>query len=237
MKIVNCESFVSLRSIPDGNHTAGRKTINLNDKVTFIRTAENGFYLVDYKGKSGYILAAYLAPVNSEIFKGSVSKPNFDRSFNQNDLTVNGIKVNSSGIQDIRNLYGDPVIIQETDRQIIWKYNDFSVSISKSTSKAVQIDIYNFNAYGPRQLCVGMNMAEALNTFPMNNSRILSGSVTHDLILYSSTNEMLDPPYAVIRNDGDGGNGVIKFYDPVKNACMDITIQNSRIKYISVYVK
>ncbi len=234
LTVVNCESFVSLRSRADGNYTSGRRSIKLHDTVTFVQTAGNGFYIVDYQGKTGFILAPYLSP---GVFGDPVSEAAYDRAFSQNDLTVNGIELGRSQRLDVINQYGSPVITEETNTSIVLKYNDFSVTFNNSGHTASRVDIYNFNARGPRNICVGMNLAEALNTFPMNNSRILSGSMSHDLILYSNTNEVLDPPYAVIRNYGEGGNGIIEFYDPIMKAHMEIIVLNSRVRKISVYME
>ena len=60
MQVVNCNESITLRKIPD---TDGEEIcqIPLGATVSFLGTAENGFYMISYNGQTGYSLADYLA--------------------------------------------------------------------------------------------------------------------------------------------------------------------------------
>lgn len=60
LEVVNCNEYITLRSVP---LTSGEEfaRIPLGASVTYICTAENGFYCVEYKGQRGFALQKYLA--------------------------------------------------------------------------------------------------------------------------------------------------------------------------------
>ena len=60
MYCVNCREYITLRSIPS---TSGADLghIPLGASVSYVGTAENGFYEVIYNGRRGYALAQYLS--------------------------------------------------------------------------------------------------------------------------------------------------------------------------------
>lgn len=60
MYCVNCREYITLRSIPS---TSGSDLahIPLGASVSYVGTAENGFYEVIYNGRRGYALAQYLS--------------------------------------------------------------------------------------------------------------------------------------------------------------------------------
>lgn len=60
MQVVNCNESITLRKIPD---TDGEEIcqIPLGATVSFLGTAENGFYMISYNGQTGYSLADYLS--------------------------------------------------------------------------------------------------------------------------------------------------------------------------------
>lgn len=63
--VVNCEEWISLRSQPSTS-AAALDQIPYGAPVSYIGTAENGFYQVIYNGKTGYALASYLSTEKPE---------------------------------------------------------------------------------------------------------------------------------------------------------------------------
>lgn len=59
MEVVNCQKSITLRKIPN-TQAEEFCQIPLGELVEYLGTAENGFYLVSYKGYTGYALASYL---------------------------------------------------------------------------------------------------------------------------------------------------------------------------------
>ena len=59
-QVVNCNEWITLRSTPSTS-AASLAQIPLGAYVTFISTAENGFYCIEYNGQRGYALQSYLA--------------------------------------------------------------------------------------------------------------------------------------------------------------------------------
>ena len=59
MFCVNCKEYITLRSVPD-TKGADLAHIPLGASVSYVRTADNGFYEVIYNGKRGYARAQYL---------------------------------------------------------------------------------------------------------------------------------------------------------------------------------
>lgn len=59
-QVVNCKEWITLRSNPS---TSGDSLaqIPLGTYVTFVSTADNGFYCIEYKGQRGYALQSYIA--------------------------------------------------------------------------------------------------------------------------------------------------------------------------------
>ena len=60
MYVVNCRESITLRTAPN-TKAAGIRQIPLGAVVSYIETAENGFYKVTYLSDTGYALASYLA--------------------------------------------------------------------------------------------------------------------------------------------------------------------------------
>ena len=60
MYCVNCREYIPLRSIPSTSG-ADLAHIPLGASVSYVGTAENGFYEVIYNGRRGYALAQYLS--------------------------------------------------------------------------------------------------------------------------------------------------------------------------------
>jgi putative uncharacterized protein (fragment) len=60
MYCVNCREYITLRSIPSTSG-ADLAHIPLGASVSYVGTAENGFYEVIYNGRRGYALAQYLS--------------------------------------------------------------------------------------------------------------------------------------------------------------------------------
>lgn len=60
MYCVNCREYITLRSIPSTSG-ADLAHIPLGASVSYVETAENGFYEVIYNGRRGYALAQYLS--------------------------------------------------------------------------------------------------------------------------------------------------------------------------------
>lgn len=60
MYCVNCREYITLRSIPSTGG-ADLAHIPLGASVSYVGTAENGFYEVIYNGRRGYALAQYLS--------------------------------------------------------------------------------------------------------------------------------------------------------------------------------
>lgn len=60
MYVVNCESWISLRSAPSAD-AAVITRIPLGEYVRFVKAGSNGYYYVYYKGNLGYALAEYLS--------------------------------------------------------------------------------------------------------------------------------------------------------------------------------
>lgn len=60
MYVVNCKQSITLRKTPS---TSGDEfcQIPLGASVTYLSTAENGFYMISYNGYTGYALASYLS--------------------------------------------------------------------------------------------------------------------------------------------------------------------------------
>ncbi len=59
LQVVNCESWVSLRSAPSTDAVA-LENVPLGQHVRFVKDAENGFTYVAYQETLGYILNEYL---------------------------------------------------------------------------------------------------------------------------------------------------------------------------------
>lgn len=59
-QVVNCNEWITLRATPSTNGT-DLAHIPLGAYVTYISTAENGFYCIEYNGQRGYALQSYLA--------------------------------------------------------------------------------------------------------------------------------------------------------------------------------
>ena len=237
MKVVNCGALVNLRTEPDGNNGRSKAEINRNKTVMFLRSDINGYYFVSYGKDVGYILAAYLVPADSEIFRNAMSGTAYDKVFYANDLTINNITINETSKDDVHGKYGKPIKIIDANQTIIWEYNDQSFVIRKSDGIVIKIILFDVSANGPRNIHVGMNMAEALNTFKMDSTSILSESSTHDLVLYSSTLNTLDGSYGYIHNKGTAGNGTITFYDKANKSYLVMAVKNSVITQISVYAE
>ena len=68
--VVNCKQSITLRPGPDVN-SGEICQIPLGAAVSYIESAENGFYKINYNGKTGYSLASYL----------STSKPSAGASY------------------------------------------------------------------------------------------------------------------------------------------------------------
>lgn len=64
MYVVNCSKNITLRSSPSTKAAAIRQ-IPLGSPVSYIGTAENGFYKITYLNDTGYALASYLSETNS----------------------------------------------------------------------------------------------------------------------------------------------------------------------------
>jgi putative uncharacterized protein (fragment) len=60
MYCVNCREYITLRSIPSTSG-ADLAHIPLGASVSYVGTAENGFYEVIYNGRRGYALGQYLS--------------------------------------------------------------------------------------------------------------------------------------------------------------------------------
>ena len=60
MYCVNCREYITLRSIPSTSG-ADLAHIPLGASVSYVGTAENGFYEIIYNGRRGYALAQYLS--------------------------------------------------------------------------------------------------------------------------------------------------------------------------------
>ena len=58
--VVNCKQSITLRPQPDVN-SGEILQIPLGSAVSYIETAQNGFYKVIYNGSTGYALASYLS--------------------------------------------------------------------------------------------------------------------------------------------------------------------------------
>ncbi|MCC8025388.1 MAG: SH3 domain-containing protein [Clostridium sp.] len=58
--VVNCDEFITLRSSASTSASELTK-IPLGSVVSYVSTAENGFYKVIFNGKTGYALASYLS--------------------------------------------------------------------------------------------------------------------------------------------------------------------------------
>lgn len=58
--VVNCKQSITLRPGPDVN-SGEICQIPLGAAVSYIESAENGFYKINYNGKTGYSLASYLS--------------------------------------------------------------------------------------------------------------------------------------------------------------------------------
>lgn len=58
--VVNCNEYITLRSAPSTEASAVCK-IPLGVSVSYIGTADNGFYQISYMGNTGYALASYLS--------------------------------------------------------------------------------------------------------------------------------------------------------------------------------
>lgn len=63
--VVNCEEWISLRSEPRTS-AAVLKEIPYGSPVSYVETAENGFYKIIYNGQTGYGLASYLSTTQPE---------------------------------------------------------------------------------------------------------------------------------------------------------------------------
>ena len=234
---VNCSLYVTLRKTTDGSQ--GKKVAEIlpGDTVTYISPAENGFYKVEYNGQQGYALAVYLAPADSSVFLNSLSSPASDAYFSKFDLEVNGITIGVTNKRDVESLFGNPINIIDSVKDITLNYSDFSCTFSKSTLKAIRVDIFGSKVYGPHRIFIGMHIAEALNEIKFNKSSIWKNSITHDLLLYSGKQGEPYQSYAVVRNKGLAGNGKIAFYENENNGHMDIELKDSYVTKISVYIE
>ena len=58
--VVNCDESISMYFSADISSPV-LCTISLGESVSYIETAENGFYRIAYQGITGYALASYLA--------------------------------------------------------------------------------------------------------------------------------------------------------------------------------
>ncbi|WP_294156885.1 SH3 domain-containing protein [uncultured Selenomonas sp.] len=60
LHVVNCKKSITLRAKPSAD-SQELAQIPLGSVVTFLENAGNGFYKINYDGRIGYSLAAYLA--------------------------------------------------------------------------------------------------------------------------------------------------------------------------------
>ena len=78
--VVNCNESITLRKQPDVN--SGQITqIPLGSAVSYVESAQNGFYKVIYNGSTGYALASYLStskPVASAAAPTQTSTENYE---------------------------------------------------------------------------------------------------------------------------------------------------------------
>ena len=78
--VVNCNDSITLRKQPDVN--SGQITqIPLGSAVSYVESAQNGFYKVIYNGSTGYALASYLStskPVASVAAPTQTSTENYE---------------------------------------------------------------------------------------------------------------------------------------------------------------
>ena len=58
--VVNCNEYITLRTQPDVSADAVCR-VPLGSSVSYISTADNGYYKVNYNGETGYALASYLS--------------------------------------------------------------------------------------------------------------------------------------------------------------------------------
>lgn len=58
--VVNCNEYITLRTQPDTSASAVCR-LPLGASVSYVSTADNGFYKVIYNGKTGYALSSYLS--------------------------------------------------------------------------------------------------------------------------------------------------------------------------------
>lgn len=75
MFVVNCEESTPLRSSPS-NSAAEITQIPLGEAVSYVETAENGYYKIIYNGDTGYALAAHLNETYTGGSKADTQKKN-----------------------------------------------------------------------------------------------------------------------------------------------------------------
>lgn len=234
LKVVNCNNYITLRSEPDGDYGPKITTLRLNKEVELLRADKNGFYYVSSGNYEGYALAAYLVPADSIVFQGENSN-RYESKFEQRDLYFNEIMIGETASKIISEKYGDNYKQILARDGYIWEYRERSF-IFDSNGRLVKVIIFGSSSIGPRDITIGMYMAEALSTFPFDNPSISKDGSTHDLILFSDEKCYKVGAYAVINNSGSAGNGTIEVRDSAKYACMDISVTNSIVTEISVYI-
>lgn len=77
--VVLCDQYITLRSLPSTG-AAPLAYVPLYSSVTFYAQAENGFCLVGYGGKTGYVLAQYLDFYEPQVAEYSMQVVNCRQS-------------------------------------------------------------------------------------------------------------------------------------------------------------
>ena len=90
LKVVKCQEYVTLREEPDTG-AAALARVPLGARVDEIRSAENGFTCVSYRGKTGYVLTEYLQ--TSEDYIGREIQPTRSQRYNLNLFLSNFTEV------------------------------------------------------------------------------------------------------------------------------------------------
>ncbi len=232
-RVVNCDSFVTLRSTADAYDTDGYKKIDKNNTVSYQHSDGYGFYYVDSSKGKGYIYAGYLAPVDPDAIKVPGRISSYGGYFGSSDTIISGIRFNISTKQDVINQFGTP--LRDDTTKVIIKYDKYWFHLNRADGEVVRIEFFGLGTAGPRGISIGMHISDVLSAFSQKNYSVLDHGGTNDYIWYTNEREKLASPYGYIKNEGSAGNGVIKFVENKYH--MDVTIENSYVVKMSVYVE
>lgn len=204
-QIVGCNEYVSLRAEPRPDAQKVGE-LPLGSQVLYLEHAPGGYAHVKGSDAEGYVLAMYLVPADSD----AVLEPPERTIFTAEEARVGGVRIGETTQSEIQERFGEPDTIDETtydangETHITWTYADVAFTFTAfgddESLPLTRIQVWAEDATGPRGLRVGLDIGQALASFPIASPMMLDG---RDFMLYSQAENDLMPPFGVLQRSDD----------------------------------